>query len=89
MSTKWWDWRGCCKYQNRIAPGCEHHAFLLEEEGFECYDCGMVMGHSWKPWDLRPEGVEHCIHGAPRVRRPVDVNEVACWIEDQLPEAAR
>lgn len=28
-------------------PQCIHPNTLLDEEGYECHDCGLVLGHSW------------------------------------------
>lgn len=28
-------------------PNCTHPSTFLDEEGYECHDCGLVLGHSW------------------------------------------
>ena len=30
-----------------IYPDCSHQNTYLDEEGYECHDCGLVLGHSW------------------------------------------
>ena len=30
-----------------LYPECTHQSTTLSEEGYECLDCGLVLGHSW------------------------------------------
>lgn len=30
-----------------LYPECTHQSTYLSEEGYECHDCGLVLGHSW------------------------------------------
>lgn len=30
-----------------LYPECTHDSTFLSEEGYECHDCGLVLGHSW------------------------------------------
>jgi hypothetical protein len=30
-----------------LYPECTHQHTILDEEGYECLDCGYVLGHSW------------------------------------------
>jgi hypothetical protein len=37
---------------------CNHISTVLTEEGYECLDCGRVLGHSWKRRQPSPEPTE-------------------------------
>lgn len=30
-----------------LYPECTHQFTTLTEEGYECLDCGLVLGHTW------------------------------------------
>lgn len=32
---------------NEPYPDCIHQSTYLSEEGYECHECGLVLGHSW------------------------------------------